>query len=428
MSTSDILLSAGGSESKLYVDDVFSTYLYTGNGSTQTINNGIDLAGKGGLVWTKSRSSTASHSLTTAPKGLFGGSSDPVLDSSSTASKLTDGVNNLYSVSNTGYGVANGDFPSSRNNLNGTSYVSWTFRRAPKFFDVVTWTGDSVDGRVLTHNFGSAVGMVIVKNTSNSANWNVWHKDAPSNLCLNSAAAQTSTDATWTGTCRSVTDTTMTLYAGGGGISSVNQSCATYVAYLFAHDTSADGIMQCGSFTSAVGVELVTLGWEPQYLLYKRANSSDGSWAIADNMRGVPTGSPSTLLNADTSAAEVAGLNITFSATGFSMDIGSTGDVWIYLAIRRPNKPPTSGSEVYKAIARTGTGVVATVTGVGFAPDLVLSKRRNLVGAASAWIDKLRGPLLALYSSEVGAEASTANSLTAFLNDGFNLGSGAEVN
>jgi hypothetical protein len=32
----------------LYVDDVFSTYLYTGTGSTQTINNGIDLAGQGG--------------------------------------------------------------------------------------------------------------------------------------------------------------------------------------------------------------------------------------------------------------------------------------------------------------------------------------------------------------------------------------------
>ena len=26
-----------------YIEDVFSTYLYTGNGSTQTITNGIDL-------------------------------------------------------------------------------------------------------------------------------------------------------------------------------------------------------------------------------------------------------------------------------------------------------------------------------------------------------------------------------------------------
>jgi len=29
------------------VEDVFSTYLFTGNDSTQTITNGIDLAGEG---------------------------------------------------------------------------------------------------------------------------------------------------------------------------------------------------------------------------------------------------------------------------------------------------------------------------------------------------------------------------------------------
>jgi len=36
---------------KNYIEDVFSTWLYTGNNSTQTITNGIDLAGEGGLVW-----------------------------------------------------------------------------------------------------------------------------------------------------------------------------------------------------------------------------------------------------------------------------------------------------------------------------------------------------------------------------------------
>jgi GH25 family lysozyme M1 (1,4-beta-N-acetylmuramidase) len=43
------LLSASVSASEppaVYVEDVFSTYLYTGNGSTQTITNGIDLAGE----------------------------------------------------------------------------------------------------------------------------------------------------------------------------------------------------------------------------------------------------------------------------------------------------------------------------------------------------------------------------------------------
>ena len=52
-----------------YIEDVFSTYLYTGNGSTQTITNGIDLAGKGGLVWMKRRSGATSHALYDTSRG-----------------------------------------------------------------------------------------------------------------------------------------------------------------------------------------------------------------------------------------------------------------------------------------------------------------------------------------------------------------------
>jgi hypothetical protein len=47
--------TAASGSSGLYVEDVFSTYLYEGNGSTQTITNGIDLDGEGGLVWAKNR-------------------------------------------------------------------------------------------------------------------------------------------------------------------------------------------------------------------------------------------------------------------------------------------------------------------------------------------------------------------------------------
>ena len=34
-----------------YIEDVFSTYLYTGNSTNRSIVNDIDLSGKGGLVW-----------------------------------------------------------------------------------------------------------------------------------------------------------------------------------------------------------------------------------------------------------------------------------------------------------------------------------------------------------------------------------------
>ena len=52
--------AAGNACAGVYVDDVFSTYLKDGNNSTRTITNGIDLAGEGGLVWTKNRASGSS--------------------------------------------------------------------------------------------------------------------------------------------------------------------------------------------------------------------------------------------------------------------------------------------------------------------------------------------------------------------------------
>ena len=55
--------------SQTYVDDVFSTYLYTGNGSTQTITNGINLYTYGGLVWGKSRSAAYNHELVDTVRG-----------------------------------------------------------------------------------------------------------------------------------------------------------------------------------------------------------------------------------------------------------------------------------------------------------------------------------------------------------------------
>ena len=58
-----ILMGSSGGKKSTYVDDVFSTYVYKGTGSPQTITNGIDLAGEGGLVWTKIRNLSYGHFL-----------------------------------------------------------------------------------------------------------------------------------------------------------------------------------------------------------------------------------------------------------------------------------------------------------------------------------------------------------------------------
>ena len=54
-----------------YVDDVFSAFLYTGAGSAQTITNGIDLDGEGGLVWTKTRNNIRSNILFDSERGAW---------------------------------------------------------------------------------------------------------------------------------------------------------------------------------------------------------------------------------------------------------------------------------------------------------------------------------------------------------------------
>ena len=69
MPIQQMLLGAGAITTKTYVDDVFSTYLYTGSQGTQTITNGIDFANEGGMVWCKSRSASHWHSIFDTVRG-----------------------------------------------------------------------------------------------------------------------------------------------------------------------------------------------------------------------------------------------------------------------------------------------------------------------------------------------------------------------
>ena len=55
MSIQQLLLGVGASK-KTYMDDVFSTYLYKGDGTSgRTITNNIDVSGEGAMVWVKNR-------------------------------------------------------------------------------------------------------------------------------------------------------------------------------------------------------------------------------------------------------------------------------------------------------------------------------------------------------------------------------------
>ena len=157
--------AAGNAGEAVYVDDVFSTFLYKGGlSSPKVIVSGIDLSGEGGLVWTKNRTSTASHQLTDTVTGYRLEADDTAAGEASQSNVTFNSNGHSYS----GY--------SSFFNGGSDDYVAWTFRKQEKFFDIVTWTGSGAANHTINHNLGSTPGMIIWKKYSGADSWGVWHR------------------------------------------------------------------------------------------------------------------------------------------------------------------------------------------------------------------------------------------------------------
>lgn len=414
-----------------YIEDVFSTYLYTGTGATQTITNNIDLSGKGGLTWIKGRSGATGHRLTDTVRGAT-----KSLASNSTDAEATESTG-LTAFGSTGFTIgADADY-----NTSAATYCSWTFREQPKFFDIVTYTGNGVTtGRTISHNLGSVPGMMILKVTDLAGDdWYVWHRSIPTRLlALNSTnSTNPTTPATIFGNGTITVAPTSTQVTIGG---TANPSGYTFVLYLFAHDaggfgtTGTDNVISCGSFTTdANGNATVNLGYEPQYLMYK-SSSAAGSWAVLDTMRGFcATANSSNRLAVQSTSSESTGLGGSPSATGFYGDdanyFAASNTTYIYMAIRRPMKVPTTGTTVFGLNARTGTNANATVTGSAGVSDAVLIKNRGSA-VASLFSSRLTGTgylVTSTTAAEVAAGATILQANPWDVMDGVNVGTTSTI-
>jgi hypothetical protein len=415
-----------------YIEDVFSTWLYTGSSSAQTITNGIDLLNKGGLVWLKGRNVGSA----------FGYGDHELFDSANVGSTRkylrSDGTDALAingSIAATPFTASgfNLDAGPEINNRAGDTNVSWTFRKQPKFFDVVTYTGTG-SNRTIAHNLGSTPGVIIIKQTSAAGqDWPVYHRSLGptyvSYLDLTNAASTSRGGFVWNNTAP--TSTVFSVGIGG----EVNSSGETYVAYLFAHDaggfglTGNDNVISCGSFTTdGSGNATVSLGYEPQWVMVK-ASGSTSPWWIFDNMRGFSQTNV-VQLNPNTSNAEnnAAGNYVFPTATGFQLAnnyTGLTSTAFIYIAIRRgPMKVPTDGTKVFNTLLNTGDGTVRNITGLSFPPDLVINGDRDSTAPSSAQstFDRLRGANNRIKTTKTDAEDVSNGAISAFLMNGYTLG------
>jgi hypothetical protein len=92
-------------------------------------------------------------------------------------------------------------------------------------------------------------------------------------------------------------------------------------------------------------------------------------------------------------------------------------------------KTPESGDGGVNAIARTGTGSAATVTGVGFAPDSVWTqKRAGAVTLSNCLIDRLRGGVTNLSTTNANPEGAIGTSEFGTVQEGISVGGDNENN
>ena len=380
------MMSAAGAGGGLNVEDVFSTYLYTGTSSNRNITNNIDLDGEGGLVWTKQRNQTEDNWLVDTERGVNIG-----LKTNSTQGSDT-GYANVTSFNTDGYSLGVQDVT----NESPGDFASWTFRKAPKFFDVVTYTGTGAN-QTISHNLGSTPGMIIVKAYSGTGGWIVYHRSngATKFMYLNGTGAVETSSLAWNNTAPTATEFTVGTL---GGVSGVGKN---YIAYLFAHndddgefgpDGDAD-IIKCGSYTGGTSGIEIDLGFEPQWLLIKSVDSAN-SWFCVDNMRGFDgdngSNSASTVLRPNSSGSEnTASFHIAqllpngFTINSVNYESNASGEDYIYIAIRRgPMAVPESATDVFAMDTLGGTLPNPPAFNSGFTVDAGLYK---VINSSSSW-------------------------------------------
>ena len=430
ISNNKLLIGAsGGSEDVTNIEDVFDIFAYKGVEVNDTeIVNGLDLSTEGGMVWIKARGFAGDNVVSDTVQGV----NKHMKSNTNTDVNTATGYVTAFNTDGFELGT------QSRVNNSNYNYVAWTWRRAPKFFDVVTYVGNS-GNQAISHNLGSVPGMMIVKAIDkDSTNWSVFHRKldggtAPEDYAIyvNTDAEEVSTTTHWNRTVP--TSTHFTVGANGN----TNSNGKNYIAYLFAHETDDDSLIQCGSIEgNGNDFREIDLGWEPQFIMIKRRDSnSGGSWFIYDERRNLLSGGADNYLRWDKNNAEDADQQyVTPTAKGFQVGVRGDGDgtyfnnnsrSYLYMAIRRENMATiTNARSVYKTLVNVGnsTGGVER-TGIGFSPDLVIG---NPTGGKNVLLDMTRG-ITSMISSDDNAAEGTEAYIALMRMDGFLIGNNGGV-
>ena len=280
----DIKGSLGGSLPNFNIADCFDSFEYTGNGSTQSFNLGMDLAGNGAMIIIKPHSGNDAWMFTTETGNNVRGRI--------TTNEGWRAVSNSLTFTSTGFTLGS----QYQQNDNGSKFSAEVFMAKTGFFDIVSYSGNSGTQNV-SHSLGATPRMMWIKNKSDhttyrSWNWYTEETGPGTNMELSETLhAQNSTFYDR----KMPTDTQFTVK---GANVHINQSGNDYVAMLFGGSCDGDYPVRFGSYKGCnqQPYELPGLGdnQTPQFYLGKQTTGTNtqGGWCTSKGY-GMP-GSPNS--------------------------------------------------------------------------------------------------------------------------------------
>ncbi len=212
-----------------------------------------------------------------------------------------------------------------------------------------------------------------------------------------------------------------TLNATGFTVGATINTAATYYYAAF---KEASGVIDVGSYTGNAtdGTNISGVGFVPDFVFVKNANVAVGTVYNVNESYGDSTSYfPDTAVLVDSIQA--------LQSDGFQVGANNTangsGNTIYYAAFGGANDTRSAtGTFTMVSGSYTGTGAARTISGLGFSPDLVIVKAsttqagvfrtRMMAGDSTAYLDS--------------ATTNFAGGITALQNDGFTVGTAAQVN
>tara|TARA_B110000971_G_scaffold211415_1_gene239685 strand:- start:104 stop:1147 length:1044 start_codon:yes stop_codon:yes gene_type:complete len=322
--------------------DYFNTKLYTGNSDSG--DNVVAVGFQPDFTWFKSRTQGYNNYLIDAIRG-----DEKYISSDNTNAEASWGANDVtwtptgFTLNTTGGSGINEGGQGANNMVawnwlaNGAgsantagSINSTVSANTTSGFSIVKWTGTGSNATI-GHGLGVAPRMIIMKNTSQTASWGVYHESMGNDkrMFLNT------TDAESAGVWQNTSPTSTVFSVDGGTIT--GGSGHVEIAYCFA---DVQGFSKFGSYVGNGNADgtFVYTGFKPAFVMVKNVNSGAQGWLMFDDERS-PFNVANKFMVANLSQAEASTSTHTmdFLSNGFKIrgtdgGVNGSGNTIIYMA------------------------------------------------------------------------------------------------